>query len=178
MKNGPGSIDAAAPGNWRVLAGHFGLAEDEQDQAAAGLRDVYIRDPWVPVPGAGEALRALETAGFAMAIVSNAYGTMEQYLADVGICAVDGCSARVAAVIDSHLVGVAKPHRAIFDMGVAAVGKDPMNCVYVGDTMHFDVEGAQGADLRPVHMDPPGFCRARSHPHVGSLAELVRWLTQ
>jgi putative hydrolase of the HAD superfamily len=44
----------------------------------------------------------------------------------------------------------------------------------VGDSLRYDVAGALAAGLRPVHMDPYGFCPGPDgHRHVRSLAELA-----
>jgi putative hydrolase of the HAD superfamily len=99
---------------------------------------------------------------------------MEQQLADHRICTSDGGqAAQVAVVVDSDVVGVEKPDPAIFRIALDALGLAPDDCLYVGDTVHFDVNGARAAGLRPVHLDPYGLCPGADHPHVGSLSQLA-----
>lgn len=125
------------------------------------------------VPGSVEALRELEAAGVALAIVSNSDGTLEGRLAAEGICQVGpGPGVPVAVVIDSGAVGVAKPDPAIFDIALEATGVSPEAAVHVGDAVGADVAGALAAGVRPVHLDPHGFCGDTSHPHMRSLGEL------
>ncbi len=81
-------------------------------------------------------------------------------------------------VVDSAVVGVAKPDPAIFSIALDALGVPASRTVlYVGDSLRYDVAGAVAAGLQPVHLDPHGFCPLPSgHPHVRSLAELARIL--
>jgi putative hydrolase of the HAD superfamily len=102
---------------------------------------------------------------------------MEQQLADHRICTSDGGhGAQVAVVVDSDVVGVEKPDPAIFGTALDALGLPPRGCIYVGDTVHFDVNGARAAGLLPVHLDPYGWCPDTDHAHIGSLTELARAL--
>jgi putative hydrolase of the HAD superfamily len=161
----------------RVLARVAGVAESRLDRAVSLVEEVYLRLPWVPVPDAAETLLHLQSAGYPLAVVSNATGTMEKQLADHQICTADGGSAaQVAVVVDSDVVGVEKPDPAIFGIALEALGLPPDDCIYVGDTVHFDVNGARAAGLRPVHLDPYRWCPDADHAHVSSLAELARAL--
>jgi putative hydrolase of the HAD superfamily len=45
----------------------------------------------------------------------------------------------------------------------------PERALHIGDTVGADVDGALAAGVRPVHLDPYGFCRDDSHPHVPDL---------
>jgi putative hydrolase of the HAD superfamily len=155
----------------RVIARAFGVPDDRVDDAIPLLEQVYLREPWVPIAGAAEALLALEAAGYALAIVSNAEGTMEAQLAEHRVCSVDGGAvAQVAVVIDSHVVGVEKPDPRIFHLALDVLGVEPHRCVYLGDTVLFDVEGARAAGIAPVHVDPYDLCPHTDHPHVPSVA--------
>jgi len=158
----------------RVYARAAGVPEARIEEAIAPIEDVYLRRPWTPIPGVAEALRRLERAGIPLAIVSNAEGTMERQLADHRICAVGGGeAAEVAVVVDSKVVGVEKPDPRIFDLALAPLGVDAAACLYVGDTVHFDVRGATAAGLHPVHVDPFRLCPGHDHPHVESVVALA-----
>lgn len=82
---------------------------------------------------------------------------------------------RVSVVIDSHVVGIEKPDPRIFGFALDVLGADPARCLYVGDTIRFDVRGALAAGLFPVHMDPFGHCDG-PHAHISALADLTEWL--
>jgi putative hydrolase of the HAD superfamily len=131
------------------------------------------------VPGSVEALRQLAETGLALAIVSNADGTLEGRLAAEGICQVGpGRGVPVTVVLDSAAVGVAKPDPGIFHLALAAVGVGPEAAVHVGDTVGSDVDGAVAAGIRPLHLDPYGLCEDHSHDHLADLADLAPRLTR
>jgi putative hydrolase of the HAD superfamily len=161
----------------RLLAREVGVREDDLDAAVPLIEHLYQSVPFVPAPGALDGLRALEAAGYALAIVSNASGTMEAQLAEHRICAVGGGDAvEVAIVVDSEVVGVEKPDPRIFGYALDALGVDAESCVFVGDTVALDVRGAEAAGITPLHLDPYGFCLDTDHQHARSLHEVVRFL--
>ena len=176
-------VDRLGVADWpavdHVIALAAGFPEERLDEAVPLLDELYVggHEPWAPIAGAAEAMLALEAAGYALAIVSNAEGTMEAQLAGGRICSVDGGAvAKVAIVVDSHVVGIEKPDPRIFDLALDAVGVRPDRCVYVGDTVLFDVNGARAAGIEPVHVDPYGLCPDDDHRHVVSLAEFAEQL--
>jgi putative hydrolase of the HAD superfamily len=72
---------------------------------------------------------------------------------------------------------VEKPDPGIFSFALDALQAQPARCVYVGDTVRFDVTGARAAGLFPVHLDPLGRCGGNGdHAHISGLAELTGWL--
>jgi putative hydrolase of the HAD superfamily len=169
-RRGAADYDAAN----RAIAGYLGAGEAQLDEATIAVDAVFRQEPWIPVAGAAEALRRLRAAGLLLAVVSNAEGTVAQQLAAHRICSVEGGhAAEVAIVVDSHLVGIEKPDPAIFAIALDALGVGPARCVYVGDTVHFDVNGASAAGITPVHVTHDGLCRVAGHAHTGSLAAYV-----
>ena len=135
--------------------------------------------------GVKDGLRALAELGLPMGVVSNSNGTVEDDLRRVGVCyAPDGDGqppegVRMGVILDSALVGVAKPDPGIFRIALDALNVPADGTVlHVGDSLRYDVAGALAAGLQPVHMDPCRLCSApEGHPHVSSLAELARALT-
>lgn len=126
------------------------------------------------VPGSLDGLRSLHRTGVALAIVSNSDGTLEGRLAREGICQVGpGPGVPMSIVIDSAAVGVAKPDPAIFTIALEACGVPPENVMHIGDTVGADVDGALAAGVRPLHLDPYGFCTDDSHPHIPDLATVA-----
>lgn len=158
----------------RVVARELGVDAAALEDAAEAVFVVYRHEPFVPVPGAAAHLGRLADAGYALAVVSNAGGLVERNLAEHGICAVGGGDATaVAAIVDSFLVGVEKPDPAIFSFALDALCVDPSACIYVGDSVHFDVGGARAAGIAPVHLSPYGHCAEDDHAHATSLGALV-----
>jgi putative hydrolase of the HAD superfamily len=161
----------------RLIAADLGVDPAHLDDAHGAIEALYISTPWVPIAGAAEALLQLASAGYRLAIVSNASGTMEEQLATHRICSTSGGdAAEVAIVVDSAVVGVEKPDPAIFTFALEALSLPAEQCIYVGDTIHFDVIGARAAGLHPVHLDPYGFCPHRDHDHISCLDDLVAGL--
>ena len=155
----------------RFIARWLEIGGADIDAAAAAISKLYLDQPFVPIRGVVDGLVRLRAAGFDLAIVSNASGTMEEQLAAHRICSVDGRDAvEVRVVVDSEVVGVEKPDPAIFAFALDALGIGPEQAVYLGDSVHFDVRGARAAGLRPVHVDPYRVCDDDDHPHTTSVA--------
>jgi putative hydrolase of the HAD superfamily len=131
------------------------------------------------VPGSREALRALVEAGHTVAILSNSNGTVEALLRELAICQIgEGAGAQVRCIADSTVVGIAKPDPRIFYHVAEAIGVRPERCLYVGDTVRYDVIGARAAGFHPYHFDPHGLCASADvHPHVRSLTEVAALVT-
>lgn len=119
-----------------------------------------------PVPGAREALARLAAAGKRMAVVSNAEGQVEADLRDAGF------GEFLETVVDSHLVGVAKPDPRIFEICLERLGVTRERCIYVGDVPAFDVEGARAAGIPAVLIDAHGLHEDVDAVRVRSIAEL------
>jgi putative hydrolase of the HAD superfamily len=131
-----------------------------------------------PTPGALETIAALRRRGFAVVIVTNSDGHAEENLRDGGFAGVP--------VIDSALVGAAKPDVRIFEAALALAGAraDALagaragaratDVVHVGDTLSADIAGARAAGITPIHFDPLRACRANDHRHIGSLTGIWR----
>jgi FMN phosphatase YigB (HAD superfamily) len=111
-------------------------------------------------------------------IVSNASGQIEGVLRFQGVCQVGpGAGVPVSVVVDSHVVGVAKPDPAIFEPALAVLGSPARERVaYVGDSLINDVAGAQAAGLVPLQLDPYGLYAAHPHERIASLHELLDWV--
>jgi putative hydrolase of the HAD superfamily len=46
--------------------------------------------------------------------------------------------------------------------------------VHVGDSLRYDVTGAQAAGVRPLHLDPYGFCPLPDgHEHLRRLDDVI-----
>jgi putative hydrolase of the HAD superfamily len=153
-----------------------GVPDDRLEEAVAEL-DVAFAEKGVwshLAPGSLEGLAALAATGVTLAIVSNSDGTLEERLRAEGICQVGpGAGVTMAIVIDSDAVGVAKPDPAIFRLALDATGVAPDRALHIGDTVGADVNGALAAGIRPVHLDPYGFCTDGSHPHASDLSSIA-----
>lgn len=165
-------LSADWPGYYRAVAGELPVRAGDFDAVVGALREAYIDLPWTgTIPGAVEALRRLADTGVALGIVSNSNGTVEEQLLRTRICQVgEGEGVPVVVVLDSFVVGIEKPHPGIFEQALDALGVAPAEAIHVGDTGWADVAGARAAGVRPVHLDPHGFCPLPDdHDHVVDL---------
>ena len=146
--------------------------------AAARLDAALKADhhPWSRVRrGAHRGLRAICESGATVVVVSNSNGTVEWSLLTLEICQVGpGPGAQVTGVLDSQVVGHAKPDPRIFALALSMAGVPAGRAIHVGDSVRADVGGARAAGVCPLHFDPHGICRASDHEHVASLVEVAR----
>ncbi len=179
-----------------------GVSAGRAEPLAAEISRARRKNSWAHVGlGVKEGLRALAALGLPMGVVSNSDGSVEGDLRSEGICYAPPAAAQAAAgqegasqtaasqtaasqeaegvpmgvIVDSAVVGVAKPDPRIFGFALDALGVPASGTVlHVGDSLRYDVAGALAAGLQPVHMDPFGLCPAPGgHPHVRSLAALA-----
>lgn len=133
-----------------------GVAEEHLGEAAMVLN--RTRSAWLwrePIDESRAALARLADAGIPIGIVSNAAGQIARVLAR-SICQVGpGPHVPVRCVVDSQLVGVAKPDPTIFDHALPFFdGIERERIAYVGDSVTMDVGAASGAGLHPLLIDP------------------------
>lgn len=130
-----------------------------------------------PIAESAAVLPELVAQGRPVVVVSNSDGSVERLLAAAGVCQVGpGPATEVTAIVDSHVVGVAKPDPRIFDTALAAAGVGPDEAIHVGDSRFADIAGAIAAGIRAIHFDPLELCADRTHAHLSSLRELVALL--
>lgn len=127
------------------------------------------------LPGAREALLALHEAGVPIGVVSNATGQIERILNLAGVCQVgEGDHAPVRCIIDSHVVGVAKPDPRIFDFALPHFeGIERHRIAYVGDSLVMDVGGSRAAGLHPILVDPYDDAKDHDVDRISSLLQLL-----
>ncbi|HVW35584.1 MAG TPA: HAD family hydrolase [Acidimicrobiia bacterium] len=172
----PGGDDGIWTAYEEAYVAELGAPAESRAAAVAEL-DLTFRRPGIwgrRAPGSLDGLRALEATGVRLAIVSNSDGTLEGRLRDEGLCQVgDGPGVPMTIVIDSGVVGVAKPDPAIFTIALDACGVTPDAALHIGDTVGADVDGAVAAGVRPIHLDPYGFCADPGHLHAPDLATVA-----
>lgn len=147
-----------------------GCRPDIREHAAEVLDHTRTPHLWRwAIPETQIALAALAEAAVPMGVVSNASGQIEAVLRHTEICAIgEGCGVRMRVIIDSHVVGVAKPDPRIFDHALAHFGEfERSRIAHVGDSVTMDVVAASAAGLHPLLIDPYG-------DHPGADYETIR----
>ena len=165
----------------RRFFSHAGLAGDELDDAVAARGEArrnggLVHNVWNHELAHNIAAFHRIAAVVSTAIVSNNDGTAIEQCLRFGICQLDdGPLPKVAAIVDSTTVAVAKPDPRIFAPALDALGTEAGRTLYVGDTVHADVLGATRAGLPVVQLDPLDLHGDHDHwrlPDLVALAEV------
>lgn len=97
-----------------------------------------------PIAGMTELARELRGRGVRVAVLSNSEGRLAELLAEVGLAdAFD-------AIIDSGVVHLEKPGRAIFDHTLEVLGVHDVVPIHIGDSYNADIVGARNAGWRAI----------------------------
>jgi putative hydrolase of the HAD superfamily len=146
-----------------------GVDTDLVDEAAIVLG--RTRTEWLwrwMIPETRHALDELAAHDVAMGVVSNASGQIAQILMREVCQLGDGDHVAMRCVVDSHVVGVAKPDPAIFEHALPQfAGIDRARIAYVGDSVTMDIGAARAAGLHGVLLDP-------YDDHVGADFDRIR----
>jgi HAD superfamily hydrolase (TIGR01549 family) len=148
-----------------------GLAARDIYEEWAACHHFFLYDDVAP------ALTALAAAGLKIGLISNTPRPLDEFAAHFSLDHI------FSAAISSAELGYLKPHPAIFEAALAAVGEPAGAAVMVGDSVKADIEGARQIGMRAVlvrrtgaglssplqHTLGPGY---EDVPVIGSLAEL------
>jgi putative hydrolase of the HAD superfamily len=156
----------------------LGIPENRLEAAIARLIPLWTGpslDLWRRIlSGSIAGLRTLYRADLRLGIVSNSDGHVEEELVRNKICQVGpGQGVPVQTIVDSGVVGVAKPDPTIFDFALPSLGLDPSDVIYVGDSVKYDVRSAEAAGMTPLHFDPFDLCEETDHLHIAQVGEVL-----
>jgi putative hydrolase of the HAD superfamily len=145
----PGSVEEVEyPGMIRELLAGFGvkLGDAELDRFLAAEHAA-----WEPARVLGAdthaLLDSLRARGLLTGLVSNAFDPgwlLHQDLADMGL------AERLDAAVFSSEVGLRKPHPAVFEAALSALGVEPKEALFVGDRRYEDMRGAKELGMTTV----------------------------
>jgi putative hydrolase of the HAD superfamily len=174
------SAQGAGELDWReydeAYVASVGVPDADVAEAAETLGRTRTALLWRwPIPESLAALVALDAAGMPLGVVSNAAGQIEAVLRRSGVCQVGaGAGTPMRCVVDSTVVGVAKPDPAIFEHAeVHFPGLARDRIAYVGDSVTMDIGGATAAGLHPILLDPYGDHPDAPFETIGDLHELL-----
>ena len=165
--------------SWEVYDEAYVAAVDveaaDRDEAAFVLG--RTRTAWLwrwTIPETRAALDELAASEVPMGVVSNASGQIEAMLRRE-ICQVGpGDHVEMRCIVDSHIVGIAKPDPAIFDHALEHFAEfDRARIAYVGDSVTMDIAASSAAGLHPILLDPPDDHAGADFERIASVAELV-----
>lgn len=153
-----------------------GVGEEVAVRAAAVLG--RTRSAWLwrwAIADSVETLRTLHKRDVPIGVVSNASGQIDEVLRSSAVCQVgEGPGVPVRVIVDSEVVGVAKPDPRIFDFALPHFeGIERHEIAYVGDSVAMDVAGARAAGLHPILLDPYGDHDGADFERVTRLSDLL-----
>ncbi len=145
---------------------------------SSGIDEQVMLDAWheaddphflwdLPIPGAQACLQRLRDAGVRTGVVSNADGRVEAALERAGLAAL------LDVIVDSGVVGVAKPDPAIFTYALDPLGLRAAETWYLGDTVAYDMAAADAAGLTGWVVDHRGLHTVEHPRRVRSLEEFT-----
>lgn len=159
------------------LAPHAADRLDDEDLVAfvEAYSGAVVATPPELLEGALEALDEARDHGLGVGLISNTGVSSGRHLRQVFEAA--GILDRFDSLVFSDELGVAKPHREVFDRAAAELGVDATSAVFVGDTPRFDVGPPRRYGWWVVQVgdrgdgDPPAHRRVES---VGEVFEALR----
>ena len=110
---------------------------------------------------------------YRLGLVSNFYGNLD------AVCAEAGIADHFEVVVDSTRVGFTKPDARIFRHATDALGVDPTDVTFIGDSPTRDMAGARGVGMRHVWLtalaSPKPCCPGdRVIPTLADLEDVLR----
>jgi len=163
---------------WRRALAEYGLDDEPAEFLAAAQWQAELAayraydDVQALVDGA-------HAAGIRLALVTNGPSAVQRAKLDrVGL------TDAFHALLISAEVGSAKPDTRIFELALDALGiaADPASVWHVGDSLEFDIGGAQAAGVGSVWINRNGWTRGRHQPEpdreLTSLDELTQLLAR
>jgi HAD superfamily hydrolase (TIGR01549 family) len=111
-------------------------------------------------------LTRLRELGYVVGLVSNRSDPLDAIAAELGL------TDQFHFTLSAGQAQSWKPSPEIFLRAVLLAGCAPEAAVYVGDNYYADVEGARGAGLQPVLIDPKGIFPEPGCPVIHALSDL------
>lgn len=156
------------PQFWRAFLDSVRASLDGRPVSAAafGRLATHFRDPaaWAVYADVPSTLDRLESAGFALAVVSNWDSHLPALLADLGL------AMKFQAVLVSAIERIGKPEPEIFRRACERLAVEPAAALHVGDSPREDYEGARHAGLEALLLDRIG--------RYGGAADRIESLTE
>jgi len=136
----------------RELARQWGVTDLEPEQLEA-LAEAYMQGIQAivsPLEGAAETLEALRERGLRLGLISNTLWEGRYHRSDLDRW---GLTPYLEVLVFSADVQAWKPYPTVFRRALNALELAPEEAAYVGDSLYFDVYGAQQAGLRGVWIE-------------------------
>ncbi len=146
--------------------------QESLETFAFALKEEHLRENlWSRVSeGAVGLLSRLKSKGFFLGVISNSDGRVQKQLAQLGLARF------FEFALDSQVVEVEKPDPRIFRMGLEKSGLNASQVVYIGDFVHFDVNGSRKVGMECLLIDPLEARREKGRNCIKDLTGIEPWL--
>jgi len=168
MGAGAGDVNSGYLAFFRGWMQAAGIPDEEILELGARFQQIHREATlWRIVrPGTFEALERLKSRGFKLAVVSNAEGQVESDAKRFGLAPF------FDTIIDSHIVGVAKPDPRIFHIALERLGIAPHEARFAGDIYSIDMVGARAAGIEAALIDQHDRYHWVDHRKIRHVGEL------
>ena len=139
------SYEAWVRSRLRQLTKDGGVPDEHAEAVIDSLRQLD-QGAMVAYPEAAPTLAALRETGLTVGVCSNWGWELNAYLDEVGLLPL------IDASITSARAGSRKPHPGIYAKAADALGVDPVDVLFVGDSWEPDVRGPRRLGMRAVHV--------------------------
>lgn len=179
--DGPGWVQGTHDSLAQRLAHHHLDPTPELVRRTCAALAVPLVGFVTPVIEARAALQAAQDLGLKLVVCSNTMvRSREDYVRDFRDFGLDHFFEAYLTSLDA---GFRKPHPAIFEAGLTALGTRPEETAMIGDRPDRDIAGAKALGLRTIWVRQPehvGPCQPTPDAEITNLAELApileRWV--
>jgi putative hydrolase of the HAD superfamily len=134
----------------RHLEWQFAANRLDDDHRRTAIADAFVAAVRVAARCNARVLEQLHQRGLLLGVVSNACGNAQALCDDLGY------SRYLSVVIDSRVVGVAKPDPRIYSLALARLGLAAGESMMVGDSYERDIVPAQQIGMQTCWFVPGG----------------------
>ena len=135
---------------YELLSRYFGIQFDKSHEELC--RQYHLAAENIsPLPGAQKALAALKRAGFLLGLVTNTslpHSVIKEEFERLALYDY------FDTVVCSSEIVFRKPDRAMFDVALRNLKVAPQDAMFVGDSYHADVVGANNVGMKTVWLNP------------------------
>jgi putative hydrolase of the HAD superfamily len=135
-------------------ADHAVTLDEQALREAAHMYARPMREGLTATPGAAETLAALREQGYRVGMISNTIWPAELHIEDLAEL---GILTYLEHMDFSGELGFWKPNSQIFHHTLSKLDVAPEEAVFVGDSPHDDIVGAQGVGMRAIWMRSADF---------------------
>jgi putative hydrolase of the HAD superfamily len=130
----------------RALLAECAVSPEHVASVIARVDEISATRSMTAYPEVADVLASVRSRGLTIAVCSNWNWDLHEALAAAGLA---DCA---DVAVSSAWVGARKPHPRMYEHTISAVGHDPAEILFVGDTWACDVEGPRAAGMQTLYL--------------------------